>query len=63
MSKVYVDDLLEDFMLWFVANYEVEDMRVYELDYGEEWKRKDVVNEYLGCMKNRVCKVDLCKGD
>ena len=37
MSKVNVD--LEDFMLWFVTHYEVEDMRIYELEYGEEWRR------------------------
>ena len=45
MGKVNVD--LEDFMMWFVTHYEVEDMRVYELEYGEEWTRKNVINEYL----------------
>lgn len=49
MSKVNVD--LEDFMMWFVTHYEVEDMRVYELEYGEEWGRKDVISEYLDYVK------------
>ena len=52
MSKVYVD--LEDFMLWFVTHYEVEYMRVYELEYGEEWKREDVINEYLDYVKENT---------
>ena len=52
MSKVNVD--LEDFMMWFVTHYEVEDMRVYELEYGEEWSRKDVIGEYLDYVKENT---------
>lgn len=40
------DELLR-FLRYIVANYSIEDLGIYEWEYGEQCDLEDVVNDYL----------------
>ena len=37
---------IEKFLKWLPEHFDVEDMNLYELEYGEEWSVDNVINEY-----------------
>ena len=40
---------IEKFLKWLSEHFDVEDMNLYELEYGEEWSVDNVINEYNDC--------------
>jgi hypothetical protein len=36
-----------DFLLWLIVHYEIEDMKLYELEDDTQWEIDEVVKEYL----------------
>ena len=36
-----------DFLLWLIVHYEIEDMKLYELEDNTQWGIDEVVKEYL----------------